>query len=135
MPEVHLHDELARNPARRVSVDTRYGLVLGGRASNKAVIFLGNLTNFSSDIDDVCIMIDTKFNCNDFQKFRMRCLRDDLKTLSLCQMITDMKPRNTFRSLNVSYIHAVLFQVVLTIISCQPVIRCHAAFHRWSITR
>ena len=41
-PEAHLHDELARNPAR-VSVDTRYGLVVGGRASNEAVIFLGNL--------------------------------------------------------------------------------------------
>jgi len=38
-PGVHLHDELARNPAR-VSVDTRYGLVVGGRASNEAVIFL-----------------------------------------------------------------------------------------------
>ena len=42
MPEEHLHDELARNPAR-VSVDTRYGPVVGGRASNEAVIFLGNL--------------------------------------------------------------------------------------------
>ena len=42
MPEEHLHDELARNPAR-VSVGTRYGPVVGGRASNEAVIFLGNL--------------------------------------------------------------------------------------------
>ena len=49
MPEAHVHDELARNPAR-VSVDTRYGLVVGGRASNEAVIFLGNLFYFGSDI-------------------------------------------------------------------------------------
>jgi hypothetical protein len=42
MAEVHLHDELSRNPAR-VAVDTRYGLVVGGRASNEAVIFLGYL--------------------------------------------------------------------------------------------
>ena len=42
----------------------------------------------------------------------MRCLQDDLKTLLLYQMIIDMKPENTFRSLYVS-IHSVYF--VLTI--------------------
>ena len=36
----HLHDELAQNSAR-VSVDTPYGPVIGGRAANGAVIFLG----------------------------------------------------------------------------------------------
>ena len=41
MREAHLHDELASNP--RVSVNTPYGPVVGGRASNEAVIFLGNL--------------------------------------------------------------------------------------------
>ena len=50
MPEAHLHEELARNSAR-VWVDTRYGLVVGGRASNEAVIFLGNLFYFGSDIE------------------------------------------------------------------------------------
>ena len=39
---LHLHNELARNPVR-LSVDTRYGPVVGGRAANEAVIFLGNL--------------------------------------------------------------------------------------------
>ena len=49
MPEEHLHDELARNPAR-VSVDTPYGLVVGGRASNETVIFLGNFFYFRAMI-------------------------------------------------------------------------------------
>ncbi|KAJ4481216.1 Alpha/Beta hydrolase protein [Lentinula aciculospora] len=35
----HLHDELAANSAR-VIVDTRYGKVIGGRASNGAAVFL-----------------------------------------------------------------------------------------------
>ena len=39
----HLHDELARNPVR-VYVNTAYGPVIGGRAANDAVIFLGNLS-------------------------------------------------------------------------------------------
>lgn len=38
----HLHDELKCSPAR-VPVDTPYGRVVGGRAANGAVIFLGNL--------------------------------------------------------------------------------------------
>lgn len=42
MREAHLHDELESNHAR-VSVNTRYGPVVGGRAANEAVIFLGNL--------------------------------------------------------------------------------------------
>jgi hypothetical protein len=50
----HLHDELARNPAR-VSVGTPYGVVVGGRAANGAVIFLGNLLYFGSDIDGILI--------------------------------------------------------------------------------
>ena len=36
----HLHDELAKNPAR-VTVQTAFGPVVGGRASNGSVIFLG----------------------------------------------------------------------------------------------
>ena len=52
---VHLHDELARNPAR-VSVNTRYGPVVGGRASNEAVIFLGYL--FISAVTlIICVLI------------------------------------------------------------------------------
>lgn len=42
MKVTHLHNELARNPAR-VSVDTPHGSVVGGRAANQAVIFLGKL--------------------------------------------------------------------------------------------
>ena len=122
MPEEHLHDELARNPAR-VSVDTRYGPVVGGRASNEAVIFLGNL--FISVMIPYC-------NTNDVQKFRMRYLQDDLKILSLYQMIIDMKSRNTLRSLYVS-IHSAHF--VLTINSPKRVNRCYATFQRRSSTR
>ena len=105
MSEAHLHDELAHNPAR-VLVNTRYGLVVGGRASNEAVVFLGNLFISAG----LLIMCPDKFN--DFQKFRMHYLQDDLKTLSLYQMIIDMNSRITFRSLHVS-IHSVHF--VLTI--------------------
>ncbi|KAF9075391.1 Alpha/Beta hydrolase protein [Rhodocollybia butyracea] len=36
----HLHDELASNSAR-VEVETRYGKVIGGRASNGTAVFLG----------------------------------------------------------------------------------------------
>lgn len=52
---VHLHDELARNPAR-VSVNTRYGPVVGGRASNEAVIFLGYLS-ISAVTPIICVLI------------------------------------------------------------------------------
>ena len=57
MTEAHLHDELARNPAR-VSVDTRYGPVVGGRASNEAVIFLGNLfISAARVLPVICVLI------------------------------------------------------------------------------
>lgn len=36
----HLHDELIASSAR-LTVDTRYGKVIGGRASNGAAVFLG----------------------------------------------------------------------------------------------
>ena len=36
----HLHDELAKNPVR-VTVQTPFGPVVGGRANNGSVIFLG----------------------------------------------------------------------------------------------
>lgn len=42
MAAVHLHEELAQNPAR-VLVETRYGTIRGGRAANGAAIFLGKL--------------------------------------------------------------------------------------------
>lgn len=57
MREAHLHDELARNPAR-VSVETLYGPVVGGRATNEAVIFLGNLL-FLAVISSMVICSDT----------------------------------------------------------------------------
>ncbi|KAF8909271.1 carboxylesterase [Gymnopilus junonius] len=39
MPGAHLHDELASNPAR-VTVDTAFGPIAGGRATNGSVVFL-----------------------------------------------------------------------------------------------
>lgn len=42
---MELQDELARNSAR-VSVDTPYGPVVGGRAKNDTVIFLGVISLF-----------------------------------------------------------------------------------------
>ena len=48
----------------------------------------------------------------------MRCLQDDLKTLSLYQMVIDMKLRNIFRSLYVS-IHSVYFVLTLNLNSRQ----------------
>ena len=91
---LHLHNEMARNPVR-VSVDTRYGPVVGGRAANEAVIFLGNLV-FVVLLAMACVLI---FN---FQKSHMPCLQKDLKILSLYQTIIDTKSRNTFTSLDVS---------------------------------
>lgn len=38
----HLHDELASNTARE-TVDTAFGQVVGGRAINGAVVFLGTI--------------------------------------------------------------------------------------------
>jgi hypothetical protein len=38
--EKHLGEELAENPAR-VHVHTRFGTVVGGRATNGAAVFLG----------------------------------------------------------------------------------------------
>ncbi len=37
---LHLHEELASNAAR-VTVETKFGKITGGRASNGAVVFLG----------------------------------------------------------------------------------------------
>ena len=36
----HIHDELAKNPAR-VTIQTAFGPVVGGRATNGSVVFLG----------------------------------------------------------------------------------------------
>jgi len=38
----HLHDELAQNPSR-VTIDTVFGPVTGGRATNGAAVFLGEM--------------------------------------------------------------------------------------------
>jgi len=38
----HLHDELAQNPSR-VTIDTVFGPVAGGRATNGAAVFLGEM--------------------------------------------------------------------------------------------
>ena len=40
MAHVHLQDEIARNP-ERITVDTQFGPVKGGRAANGASVFLG----------------------------------------------------------------------------------------------
>lgn len=40
MPILHLHDELAKNPAR-ITVETTHGKITGGRAINGAAVFLG----------------------------------------------------------------------------------------------
>jgi hypothetical protein len=40
----HLHDELAANPAR-VTIETVFGPVTGGRATNGAAVFLGTCTS------------------------------------------------------------------------------------------
>ncbi|ESK82478.1 putative carboxylesterase [Moniliophthora roreri MCA 2997] len=39
IPNTHLHDKLAHNPVR-VTVETRFGPVIGGRADNGAAVFL-----------------------------------------------------------------------------------------------
>ena len=44
MAAVHLHEERAENPVR-VSVETRYGLIRGGRAANGCAVFLGMYTD------------------------------------------------------------------------------------------
>lgn len=54
----HLHDELARNPAR-VSVSTPYGSIVGGRAANGAAIFLGNLSVISIA---ACVLISYRLS-------------------------------------------------------------------------
>ena len=42
MPTLHLHDELAQSN-ERVSAQTKYGAVVGGRALNGSAVFLGML--------------------------------------------------------------------------------------------
>ncbi len=43
MSSIHLHEELSQTNAK-VTVETRFGFVTGGRSKNGAVVFLGKST-------------------------------------------------------------------------------------------
>jgi hypothetical protein len=89
----HLHDELAKNPAR-VTVQTAFGPVVGGRATSGSVIFLGKAVLVSSAVLSDAAM----------QKFRLLCLQEDSKILFHCLGVIGMKGRSISRRQSVSFL-------------------------------
>src|SRR5438128_2680068 len=41
MEDLHLHDELSLPGSEKVTIQTKYGSITGGRAKNGAIVFLG----------------------------------------------------------------------------------------------
>lgn len=83
MSDAHIQDELVASPAR-VTVQTRYGPVTGGKAKNGAIVFLG-----------VSILLYRRAHAlNSAQRYPMLYLQGDLKILGRCRSVIAMKRRN-----------------------------------------
>ena len=122
-----MHDELAQNSAR-VSVDTPYGPVIGGRAANGAVIFLGtNLFFWAFDgmFPDKLLIPEIPYALPPGRFEDPVALPNDYR-YEVKEYIQESICRYSFRSF--------CFDSLSKFGKC-AMPRCYATFQRWSSTR
>lgn len=101
MSNRHLGEELPQS-SERITVNTQYGPVRGGRAGNGAIAFLGAFCRWQS-LCNILLMKTCLSRHGIFQKFRMHCLQRDSRMRSPCRQIIDMRIKITFTRKAVGY--------------------------------
>ena len=138
MASVHLQDEIARDPDR-ITVNTQFGPVKGGRAANGASVFLGEWISDNAAKSNLhCHHAISGRSTHHATSTRRRSLaltvrhlqqrsptrsrRVGSRTRNLCLQDISTKTRSTFMRANVSLskCRAVVYSSVSSLVAAQP---------------